>query len=305
MMCALRPASASAPEGSGTERVSGGLAKGRLSLPTLEDVLDTSADLVVVDNDDTVNELLADAEGLLADETNGRAVGKRSHLVEKNALAGLERAVHGVAVDRLDAKHLGLGTGHTLQVRGDAGQQATTANGGEHAVEAVGVGDLPADLHADGALARDDVGVVVGRDEGQALLLGTAETLGLGGVKVVAVEHGIAAQPAHIVHLDARRGQWHDDGRRDAERLARQGDALRVVSGTAGDDTLLLLLLGQARHHVVRAADLEGEDGLQVLALEPDLAAQPLGQVGGVGQGSLLEVERGRVDLGWGFSIVP
>jgi hypothetical protein len=42
-------------------------------------------------------------------------------------------------------------------------------------------------------------------------------------------------------------------------------------TGRAGDHTVFLLRFREVSHHVVRPTDLERENGLQVLALEPDL----------------------------------
>ena len=61
-------------------------------------------------------------------------------------------------------------------------------------------------------------------------------------------------------------------------RLGVIGDALRVVAGRHGDDAALALVRRQGRQPVERAALLEGGGELQVLELEPDLAAEDLGQ---------------------------
>jgi hypothetical protein len=77
-----------------------------------------------------------------------------------------DRLHHGVGVVHLHADHLDLGA-HGLDVAGHAGDQAAAADGDEHRVERPLV--LAQDLHRDGALAGDHVGIVEGMDEGQAL----------------------------------------------------------------------------------------------------------------------------------------
>ena len=42
---------------------------------------------------------LREAEGFLADQAHGRAVGKQADVGQGDALAGLERARHGVRID--------------------------------------------------------------------------------------------------------------------------------------------------------------------------------------------------------------
>lgn len=51
-------------------------------------------------------------------------------------------------------------------------------------------------------------------------------------------------------------------------------------------DTLPPLAAFQMGHFVVCAAQLEAEDGLQILPLEQDIAAQPRGQIDGMGKRS-------------------
>ena len=50
----------------------------------------------------------------------------------------------------------------------------------------------------------------------------------------------------------------------------------------ASDNTLPPLLSSQVSHFVVSTTKLEGEDGLQVLTLEKDLALQAVGDVNGM-----------------------
>ena len=130
----------------------------------LEHVLDRGADLVGIDQDDLVDQLLAEAEGFLADLLHRHAVGEHADLRQAHAPAGLERAGHGVGIHRLDADDLDL-RAQALDVGGDAGDQPAAADRHEDRIDRRLV--LAQDFHADGALAGDHVRIVVGMDEGE------------------------------------------------------------------------------------------------------------------------------------------
>ena len=76
--------------------------------------------------------------------------------------------------------------------------------------------------------------------------------------------------------LDFGRRKRHYDRGRDPELAGGQRDALRVVARRARDDARLHLLAREVDEFVVRAANLEGEDWLQVFALQPDLVPDHL-----------------------------
>ncbi|KAF3810584.1 Threonine dehydratase [Colletotrichum gloeosporioides] len=242
-------------------------------------VLDGGADLVGGDLDDLVDDVLADTEGFLADGLDGGAVGEEADVVEDDALALGEGLHEGVGVIGLDADDLDVGR-HALDVDADAGDEAAAADAAEDGVE-LGHVDLAEELHADGALAGDDVGVVEGGDVDEAVLGGAAGALLLGSVEVGAVEHDVAAEPGDVEVLDARGGLGHDDGGRDLELAGRVGDALGVVAGGAADDALPADGGIEVGHLVVGAAQLEAEDGLLVLALEEDVALEAVGEIDG------------------------
>ena len=258
----------------GQRHAAGGL---RHRAGPVEDVLHGGADLVRRDGDDLVEAFPADAKGFDAGLAHRDAVGEEAHAIEHHALAGRDRGLHGGGVVGLDADDLHVGP-QELDKSRDAGSETAAADGNEDRLDRPGV--LLQDLHPDRALARDDVRIVIGRHIGEAALL--AERLGmLGGlVEIVADDDGIAAACPHARHLDARCRARHHDGGDDAELLAREGDALRVVAGRGRDDAALQRLARQARHLVVGAADLEGEDRLQVLALQQHAIVQPPGEGG-------------------------
>ena len=90
-----------------------------------------------------------------------------------------------------------------------------------------------------------------------------------------AEEDDLGAARGDGVDLDPRRGHGHHDQRPAAQPLRRERDALRVVAGRRGDHATLQGFRRQRRHLVVRAAQLEGEDGLHVLALQKQRVFHP------------------------------
>ena len=105
-----------------------------------------------------------------------------------------------------------------------------------------------------------------------------AARLGIG--ERVAGQLDLGAQLAHGIDLDLRRRLRHHDQRADAEVAGREGHALRVVAGAGGDHAAPALVRRQMRHPVVRAAQLEGEDRLQILALQEHLVARSVATAG-------------------------
>ena len=119
----------------------------------LENVLDRRARLVGVHEHDLVNERFADPERLLTNHLDRHAVGEGVNLVEHDAVALRERAVHGVGARGLDADDLDV-RAQPLDVGRDAGDEAAAADRDEDGVDWLRA--LPKDLEADRALPGDD-----------------------------------------------------------------------------------------------------------------------------------------------------
>src|SRR5262249_21721936 len=124
-----------------------------------------------------------------------------------------------------------------------------------------------------GALAGDDVRVIVGRNQRQPALRGEALPDGFSIFFVAVVEDDLAAVAFRRDLLHRRRIRRHDDDARNAEDLSGERDRLGVVAGGEGDDAALLLIVAEPRERVVGAAELEGARALEVLALEENLRA--------------------------------
>ena len=250
-----------------------------------EHVLDSGADGIGVDRHEAVDQPAAgDAEGFGAHQLDGGAIGEQAHVGQRDPVAGGDRLHHRVGVVHLHPDHLHA-RAHRLDVVGHARDQPAAADGDEDRVQPVGAGafadalHLAQDLHRDGALAGDHVGVVERVHEGQAALL-----LQHGGVLVgvgiaLAVQHHVAAEAAHRVDLELRRGGGHHDDGGGAQLAGAHRHALRVVAGRGADHAAGQLLGRQVRHLVVGAAQLEAEDRLLVFALEQHRVAQPLAEV--------------------------
>ena len=143
--------------------------------------------------------VLADVEGVLADLRHRHAVGEQPDLAQHHPLAGGHGRLQAVRLVRLDADHLDLRT-QVLDVGGDAGDQSATAHRDEDRIEAAGL--LAENLHGHGALAGDGVRIVVGMDEGVALLVDQLQRVGQRLGEGVAVQHRLGAMGAHRLDLD-------------------------------------------------------------------------------------------------------
>ncbi len=221
----------------------------------LEQVADGGADLVDADADRRIHRLARHPERLGSGLADRDTVGEQADLGQLDPAPGLQRLRHAVGILRLDADHLHARP-HRLDIGGDACQQAAAADRHEHRIEGA-CADLLEDFLAHGALTGDDVDIVVRRDRDQALFLRQGRGMGRGVVEGVAVQHRTAAEQAHRVDLDRRRGARHHDPGRDAQPLRRQGHALRMVAGRGADHAARALRFRHPRQLVVGAAQLE------------------------------------------------
>ena len=258
----------------------------------LEHVLDGAADLVGIDAQHLIDVLARQREAALAHGAHGDAVGEQADALERHALPGAQRFVHGGRVDRLDTDdaHAWM---ERLDVGGDAGDQAAAADRHEDRVH--GAAGLADDLHADRALPGDHVVVIEGMHEAQLLLLRQQQRVLEGGVEHIAVQDHARTPVGDRLHLDRGRGQRHDHHGADPASLRRQRHALRMVAGGGRDHAARRRLGVEVCDLVEGAAQLEGKHRLQVFALEPQLIAESARQAR-----SLLErrFDRDLVDTG-------
>src|SRR5208282_1444607 len=204
------------------------------------------------------------------------AIGKQADLRELDAAAGLERTVHRIGILRFDADDFDVGLA-PLHVRRNAGNQATTADRHEDRVGRRA--RLTQNFHRDRALPGNDVGIVVWMHKGVTAPACKLECMRTSLVVGIAVQHNVRAARGDRRDLDLRRGDWHDDGCRAFQALRGKRDALRMIAGRGRDHATPQRGTRQLRHFVVRAAQLEGEHRLRVLALEQQYVVQPRRQV--------------------------
>lgn len=242
-------------------------------------VLDSRADLVGGDLDNLVNDVLAEAERLLADGLDGGTVCKEADAVQDHSLSLGQGLDQRIGVVGLDTNDLDMGR-HALHVDTDSGDETTTSDAAEDGIE-LGHVDLTKQLHTNGSLARNDVRVVKGRNVDQTVLRRSSATLLLGGIEIGTVQHDMSTQARDVEVLDTGCGFGHDNGGGDLELAGRVGDALSVVAGGAADDALPADGRVEVGHLVVGAAQLEAEDGLLVLALEENIALESVAEVDG------------------------
>ena len=185
---------------------------------------------------------------------------------------------------RLDTNHFG-GWHDGLHHRGNTRKERRAAGDDKDRVEAVVVRralqrrpDLLHRLERDRALAGDDVRVVVRLHEVQRrvgrylrvhVLLGLLERLAVDDdARAGALDREAALQ---------RHALRHDDCRRDAQRARGDGDRVALAAHGVRNNARarVALVVGE---EVVCAAQLEGEGGQQVLALQVHVRAQPRGE---------------------------
>ena len=87
----------------------------------------------------------------------------------------------------------------------------------------------------------------------------------------------VATKDAGFLDFLLRRRHRHEDHTLHAQMLAHIRHALRMVARAGADEQFLPLLLA---HSVERTADLVGPHRAEVLALEPDVRAIAVGQMG-------------------------
>ena len=152
------------------------------------------------------------------------------------------------------------------------GQQAAAAQRNEQGIQPAHV--FQQFLYR-GALSGNDVGMIEGWNQGQALLLDQVarHLFAILGQAVIADHACSVAQRSGF--FGCRRIVGHDDGGGNAQQLRSQGDGLGMIARRERDHARLALGRRQVGHRVVAAAKLEGPDALEILALEEHLGAKP------------------------------
>ena len=243
-----------------------------------EDVLDRGADLVGGDQHHLVDASARDPERLRPDLFHRHPVGEDSDLLQDHPLPRRQRRVQGRGVLGLDADDAGLRP-QRLDVGGNAGDEAAASDFDEHRVERLAL--LTHDLPPHRALPGDDVLIVERRNEDHPAFGREPFRPLLRPVVRFPREHHLRPEPFDRLHLDARCRFRHDDEGAHSQPARGERHALRVIAGGGRDDPLRAFRRGERRELVVGASNLEREYRLKVLALEPDFAAEPGGELRG------------------------
>ena len=147
--------------------------------------------------------------------------------MQGHTLTLLHRLHHGRRVVHLHADHPDLGA-HGLDVVGHASNQPAAANGDKHGIERALV--LAQQLHGDGALAGNHLGVVKRVNKGQPLRLLQRERMLVGVRITVAPQHHLAPQGLDRLDLHGGCGDGHDDHRAAPQFVSAQGHPLRMIA---------------------------------------------------------------------------
>ena len=158
-----------------------------------------------------------------------------------------------------------------LDREGNTGDQSAATDRHDDRIHIL---ELVEDLETDRALARDDRIVVVRMDEGHARLLLELDGLIMCIIVGALHEADLCTEPLRALDLHDRRTIRHADDALDAHLRRREGDALCVVAGAAGHDTVTALLLAELTDLIVGAAHLEAAGHLQILGLQIHLCVR-------------------------------
>ena len=227
--------------------------------------------------------MLAEAESFVANLLDRSTIGKQADLVERDPLAAGEGFSHRIRIAGFDTDDAGL-RAQALDVGGNPGDEAATADGAEHGVDRLRMG--AEDFHADRALTGNHVRIVKRMDEGEPLLLFKLDGVGIGIGVGFTSEHHFGAACLDRLNLDLRRGAGHHDHGARAEAGGSERHTLGMVAGRSADHATGERRCGQLGHLVVSTTQLEAEHRLHVLALEQQTIVDARRQIVG-------EFERG------------
>src|SRR3954447_8018846 len=121
-----------------------------------------------------------------------------------------------------------------LYIGGNARNEATAADRDEYHVDLAR--RLAQDLHGDGALPCDDIGIVIRMDEHEPALASEAGGVRIGVIVGVTVKHDFGAARSYGGHLDLRCRHGHDDRRGAIEFLGGERYPLRMIACRSCDD---------------------------------------------------------------------
>ncbi|RMW23417.1 hypothetical protein ALO97_05610 [Pseudomonas syringae pv. tagetis] len=132
------------------------------------DILDRSANLVGADGDHFIDIMTAHLKGVMADLRHRHAIGKQTDLAQHHALTCGHCGLQAIGIVRFDTNHLDF-RAQVFDVSRDTGNQTAATDRHENGVQAARL--LTKDFHRHGALPGNRVGIVIGMDVNEALLI--------------------------------------------------------------------------------------------------------------------------------------
>jgi hypothetical protein len=123
---------------------------------TLEYILDGSTQFIVVNLDNTIEQVLTDAKRFFADYLHGGAITERAYLGQRHAFAFLQTSGHGVAIKGFSTYHFGVGPAYSFDVFCDASHKSTTTDSSEDGINGVSIWHLFEYLHSYSTLTGDN-----------------------------------------------------------------------------------------------------------------------------------------------------
>ena len=139
-------------------------------------------------------------------------------------------------------------------------------------------GRLRRRFEADGALAGNDPGIVIGRDDRRAALAGDRRADRFAALGVAVVKDDLGAERPGVVDFRHRRVRRHDDGRWRADQRCRGRHPLGVVARRPGEDAARDFTLVEPANPIESAAKLKRAGALQGFDLEQNSPARYLVQ---------------------------
>ena len=247
----------------------------------LENILDCRADGIGIDQDHFIDVFLAQPESFFADKLDRRTVSKQANLLQTHTVALGQRLRHRIGVLGLDTDDLDFRP-QALDVSRHTGDQPTAAHTTENSVDRPAVARMLAqDFHRNRALPGDHFRIIEGMNEGQLLGFFQFQRMRVGIVIRIAEEHHFATTAFDSINLDARRRRRHHNHRPATHLGRRERNALRMIARRSADHATLELFGGKTGDLVISATQLEGENRLQILALQQNLVAEPCRKVAG------------------------
>ncbi len=155
----------------------------------------------------------------------------------------------------------------------NAGDQTAAANRNNHSIDDL---DLLDDLDSHRSLAGDDRGIVIAIDVSETFFGGELMGMRFRFGKIFSVQNDVGAECLAITYFNERRVFRHHDRGRNAEQFSLISERLRVITGRSGDDAAFLLIGGQLRECVARAAFLKTSGPLCVVELAENFHARDL-----------------------------